>query len=65
MRNNQFSWKQILEKKKPLEWILLEPLEAVSERLSGVFVVNMGFGLENECCNIGERERGDEPAHCF
>ena len=32
----------------PLEWILVETREAVSERLSGVFVVNMGFSLETD-----------------
>ena len=36
----------------PLEWILVETREAVSERLSGVFVVNMGFGLENRFVKI-------------
>ena len=34
------------EEKNPLNG-LVEPREAVPERLSGVFVVNMGFGLEN------------------
>ena len=50
-----------MEKKNPLEWILREPREAVSERLVRVFVVNMGFGLKNIFCNKrdGKREETD------
>ena len=56
---------------KPLEWILVEAREAVPERLSVVFVVNMGFGLEIRFVRMAqpvfrpEKERGDKPAHCF